>query len=489
LFVFTKEEQTMRIIILVLMLIALVSSEPVRILSSKKGPKVYVSPEESPNEFIMEDDSQVEGLAQVKDEPIRPYYTGPAMHGNKGTPGASFIDESDKSNQKIKNLISEGMARADIIPGFDSSNPVMVPVLRINQQKAAVVNPATPLSATTTTNNNNNNNNNDIDQSDDPDVVALEKQAKIEEEDLNEIKAKINDKKKGKEKEKEMMFKEKLENLENEKQNALINIKLKAAEQERLVLEQAAEEASKLTQEQIKTKSEKKRVGQAVPSTSVSKTTKTSSSSSSSSTISIPQEVNPRPFISTKKNNDVPLSLLEQSSNTHVNKKVVRMREVIQKKKDTKKDTTEEDEDLKEARAKQHLVNTITSTLTDDANQAEMKAEQESHLAHQDLSSASDNNDGWSYLRTATKHITDAATYLKQKEDDISFQNSIQNSQQENGTPTENTSTTITLVDPNTKIDESFIQINKNYVMKMKTEAKPARSLMATIKQMRSKKL
>jgi len=247
-------------------------------------------------------------------------------------------------------------------------------------------------------------------------------------------------------------------------------------------LEQAAEEATKLAQEQ-KDQAEKR-------------------------------EAHPLPMI----------SFFEASSDSNTNNdaqnKVVRMREVIQANKDIKKDkddvnkktdtdvnvntaaaaatttttttttTTDADVDvdvdqeevLREGRASAHLRNTIASSLAEEANAAEAHAHHEADLAHEELDQAAKDKDGWSSLRTATHHIEDAAAYLKQKEEAVQLQDLV-NSQSQ--ALTENTATTVSLVDPATVIDESsLIQVNGN-VMK----ATPARALMAKIKQMKANKL
>jgi len=103
-------------------------------------------------------------------------------------------------------------------------------------------------------------------------------------------------------------------------------------------------------------------------------------------------------------------------------------------------------------------------------------------MAHQELEQAVHEQDGWSTLRTATHHIEDAAAYLKQKDEAMQAQEFVI-SQAQDGSPTENTSTTVSLVDPATVIDESsLIQVN---VMRT-AAAKPARALMAKIKQMKA---
>jgi len=105
-------------------------------------------------------------------------------------------------------------------------------------------------------------------------------------------------------------------------------------------------------------------------------------------------------------------------------------------------------------------------------------------MAHQELEQAVHEQDGWSTLRTATHHIEDAAAYLKQKDEAMQAQEFVI-SQAQDGSPTENTSTTVSLVDPATVIDESsLIQVNGN-VMRT-AAAKPARALMAKIKQMKA---
>jgi len=310
-----------RTLVLVLALITFVASEPVRIVSPKKEPKTYILPSDAPNQFIMEDTSSVEGLAVVKDEPVTPYYTGPAQHQKKGTPGAAFLSEKDSivpaqmvptdilndpqslwdlkgAEQKHNEQAVNGMMPAEPIPGFDSNNPVIIqssaPAVTV---AAAAASPSSSSSEST-------------DGVVEADVVALERQATIEEENLREIKAQIVQKKQEHVVQKEMKFKEKLLLVQKQKEQAIEKIKQQAAEQERLVLEQEAEEASKLSQEQSLSPAEK--------------------------TEQKKREASPLPMI----------TFLEKSSNVQTKKdqktkatnNIVRMRKVIQTKKDEKKD-------------------------------------------------------------------------------------------------------------------------------------------------------
>jgi len=248
----------------------------------------------------------------------------------------------------------------------------------------------------------------------------------------------------------------------NKKDEAIEKIKQQAAEQERLVLEQEAEEASKLAQEQMLSpaeKDEKKR--EASPLPLITKETKSISFMEKSSTI-------------TKKD-------------TAANK-IVRMREVIQaKKKDKKKDEnmrSDAEEDLREAKAERHLRESISSSLADQADEADARAYHEASIARVELNRAKVDQNGWSFLRTATHHIQDAAALLKQREDTLALQDFVSHPPQAE-TETENVETTVTLVDPSTVIDDSsFIQVNRN-VMKA-VAVKPARALMANIKQMKA---
>jgi len=461
----------MRTLVLVFALITFVSSEPVRTIPATKGPKTYVSPEDAPNQFIMEDSSDVSSLAQVKDEPVTPYYTGPAQHEKKGTPGAAFLSESETKDSIVPaqmvptDVLNDpqalwdlkgaeakhgeqdvnGMMPAEPIPGFDSGNPVMV---------------QGPLSSAQTPSSNTNTNSQSTEGVVEADVVALEKQANIEEEHLREIKAEIVQKKQAHVVEKEMKFKEKLLMVQKQKDDAIEQINQQAAEQERLVLEQEAEEASKVAQEQMlstaeKNEAEKKR------------------------------EASPLPIVSQSKT----ISLLEQSSKIKEKEsagfKILRMREAIQKKKD--EDTkTDAEEESREVRAASHLRNSISSSLAEAATEAEARAHHESSIAHIELERAKSQPDqnGWSFLRTATHHIEDAASYLKQKEESLSLQDFVDHSQERDNGESDNVATTVTLVDPTTVIDDSsFIQVNRN-VMKA-TGVKPARELMAKIKQMK----
>jgi len=115
----------------------------------------------------------------------------------------------------------------------------------------------------------------------------------------------------------------------------------------------------------------------------------------------------------------------------------------------------------------------------------EGRAHQEADLAHTELDRAPKDALAWSFLRTATHHIQDAAEFLKQKEDTIALQDVVAHAA---GPAQENVETTVALVDgdrvPDSVIDDSsFIQVN-HHVMKA-IGVKPARALMNQIKQMR----
>jgi len=147
----------------------------------------------------------------------------------------------------------------------------------------------------------------------------------------------------------------------------------------------------------------------------------------------------------------------------------------MKKKSESKSDAEEES---REALAASHLRSSISSSLADEAAAADARAHHEANIARVELNRANKDEHGWSFLRTATHHIADAAALLKKKEETLSLQDFV-NHVQEAPSPTENVATTVTLVDPSTVIDDSaFIQVNRN--------AKPARALMATIKQMKA---
>jgi len=170
------------------------------------------------------------------------------------------------------------------------------------------------------------------------------------------------------------------------------------------------------------------------------------------------------------------------------------MRKVIQTKKDAKKDQkkaqkkdesrSDAEEESREARAATHLRNSISSSLADEAAAADARAHHEANIARVELDRAKQDQHGWSFLRTATHHIADAAALLKQKEETLSLQDFV-NHGQEAPSEADNVATTVVLVDPSTVIDDSaFIQVNRN-VMKA-VGVKPARALMVNIKQMKA---
>jgi len=133
----------------------------------------------------------------------------------------------------------------------------------------------------------------------------------------------------------------------------------------------------------------------------------------------------------------------------------------MRKKKD-EDEKTDEQESSREARAETHLRNSIMASLAEDANEMEGRAHQEADLAHTELDRAPKDALAWSFLRTATHHIQDAAEFLKQKEDTIALQDVVAHAA---GPAQENVETTVALVDgdrvPDSVIDDSsFIQVN-----------------------------